>query len=116
LIHLPFITAGTFSLKQKSSHKIRKNGKRNQQKICKKSEYCLVRWGGCVQGSGSISKYRNHLKVARKSEKNTPKLRVIFSVAMVLKGLCPVFRVHIQIWKSRQPCKNIVISCNVTIS
>ena len=35
LIDLPFITAGTFSLKQKSSHKIGKNGKKNGKKYVK---------------------------------------------------------------------------------
>ena len=47
-------------------------------------------WRGCVQGSGSISKYRNQLKNGQKMRKNTQKLRVILSVDMVLKWLCPI--------------------------
>ena len=43
---------------------------------------------GCVPGSGLISKYRNQVKNGQKIRKNTQKLRVIFSVDMILKGLC----------------------------
>ena len=52
-------------------------------------------WRGCVQGSGLISKYRNQLKNGQKIRKNTQKLRVIFSVDMILKEVCWWFRVHI---------------------
>ena len=37
-------------------------------------QYCsMLPWRGCVQGSGSISKYRNQLKDGQKIRKKYPK-------------------------------------------
>ena len=50
---------------------------------------------GCVQGSGSISKNRIKVENCEIYLKNQKKMRMIFTVAMMLKGLCSGFRVHI---------------------
>ena len=46
----------------------------------------MLSWRGCVQDSGSISKYSNQMKSGQKIRKNTQKLRVIFSVDMIFEG------------------------------
>jgi hypothetical protein len=55
----------------------------------------MLSWRDGVQGSGSISKYSNLLKNGQKFRKKYSKIGVIFPVAMILKGLCSWFRVHI---------------------
>jgi hypothetical protein len=42
-----------------------------------------------------IEQSQKSLKYTRTSERNTEKIDVRFSVAMILKGLCLWFRVHI---------------------